>query len=148
MDEKMQEEIKKKRKENWIEVQFSFEVMAAKLELVEKAITEHITRMGRAPDTYVYEKSFDKIAPVKNPPAGLKEAFSQVAKAKLFTKDFYTLLNVIMVYGPSAVEIIGPNKRDLKIDEMQGIANVVAGLMHEFAAKGAGGMLISSAAKQ
>jgi hypothetical protein len=147
LDEKAREEAKKRQKEGWIESQFSFEVMGASPGIVEAALKDHIARMARAPDTYIYERDFGSIVKASNPPAGLKEAHSQIAKARLFAKDFYTLLNIIMVYGPSSVEILSPPKRDLKIDEMQNIANVVAGLMHEFAAKGAGGVLISSPQK-
>ncbi len=148
MDETMKEQVKKKQKDGWIEAQFTFEVMAASPEIADTSLKNHVERLGRAPDTFVYDKSFSNAEKVQNPPAGLKEAHSQIGKAKLFAKDFYTMLNIIMVYGPSAIEILSPNKRELKIDEMQNIANVVGGLMHEFAAKGVGAMLISSPTKQ
>ena len=145
MDEKIKEQIQKKKKDGWIEVEFSFEVMAAQAEIAEASIKSHLERMGHAPDTFVFDTSFGGVEKVtKNLPQGLTEAHSQIAKAKVYTKDFFTLLNIIFVYGPSSVEVMEPTKRVLNIEEMQNICNVAAGLIHEFAQKGVGGMLISA----
>ena len=141
----MKEDIKKKKKDGWIEVEFSFEVMAAQAEIAEASIKNHIERLGRAPDTFVFDTSFSELEKVtRNLPQGLTEGHSQVAKAKLYTKDFFTLINIIFVYGPSAVEIMDPTKISLSMEDMQNICNVAAGLIHEFAQKGVGGMLISA----
>ena len=53
------------------------------------------------------------------------------------------LLNAVMTYGPSAIEIVGPNKEEIDISEMQNVANTLAGVVHQFAAAGIGGIVIT-----
>ena len=73
----------------------------------------------------------------------VEEAYSQVAKVRFFSRDLLTLLNIVMVYGPSSVEILGPDKAEIKISEVQQLSNTVAGLVHQFAAAGVGGIVIT-----
>jgi hypothetical protein len=137
------EKINKIRKEGWIEVWFAIEAMGTSKDVTESAMAKHIEKLSKTKDIFVYEKIFRETEKVKNPPKGVKEAFSQVVEVKLFAKDLFTLINIVMVYGPSAIEILGPNKKEIKIDEIQNIANVLAGVIHQFASAGVGGIVIS-----
>ena len=47
--------------------------------------------------------------------------FSGVVEVKLLTIDFRWLVSVVMRYGPSAIEIIKPERVTLSMDEMQSL---------------------------
>jgi hypothetical protein len=73
----------------------------------------------------------------------VEEAYSQIAKVKFFAKNLSVLISVVMTYGPSAIEILGPDKKEMKINEVQNIVNLLAGVVHQFAAAGVGGIIIT-----
>jgi hypothetical protein len=144
----LHEQIKQKRKEGWIEAWFAIETLGLKKEMVEESLQNHIEKLSNVPDTLVYEKNFKDIELVKTPLKNVNEAWSYVCEIRLFVKNLYTLLNIIYMYGPSAVEILNPASKEMKIDEMQDIANTLAGLIHQFAAAGIGGIIITPEKKK
>ncbi|MBI2232392.1 MAG: hypothetical protein HYU56_00565 [Candidatus Aenigmarchaeota archaeon] len=137
------EEIKDKRKEKWLEVIFMIEALGIEKDVVKNALETHIQKLESLKSVLVYEKKFGDIEKVENPMKGVKEAYSQVVEVKLFAKDMFTLVNIVLVYGPSAVEILGPDRKEIALDEVQNLANLLAGVVHQFAAAGAGGIIIS-----
>ncbi|MFH0832494.1 MAG: hypothetical protein V1900_02105 [Candidatus Aenigmatarchaeota archaeon] len=139
----MEDDIKKKRKDGWIEVSFMIEVLGVDKDVVENAMKTHIDKLSKTMYTFVYEKKFSDTNKVENPMKNIGEAYSQIAEVKLFIKDMLSLVSVVLIYGPSAIEIIGPSSKEIKIDEMQNICNVLAGLIHQYAAAGIGGVLIT-----
>ncbi len=139
----MEEEIKNRRKDGWIEAWFAIEVMGATQDVVGQSLEKHVKNLEATKNVLVYEKKFHDIVKVENPPRDLKEAWSQIVELKLFAKDLATFLIVVMLYGPSSIEVIGPTKKEVKISELQEIANSVSGIVHEFAAAGMGGMVIT-----
>ncbi len=50
-----------------------------------------------------------------------KEFYSGVVEVKLLVRDFRWFVNVVMRYGPSAIEIIEPQDVHMKMDEMQSL---------------------------
>ena len=142
-EEMMKEDVKKRRKEEWIEAWFAIEALGATQDVVKTSLEKHMKNLSGTKNVLVYEKKFSEIKKVDNPPKDLKEAYSQVVEAKLFAKDLATFLIVVMLYGPSSIEVIGPTKKEIKINELQEIANAVSGIMHEFAAAGLGGLVIT-----
>ena len=139
----MEEEIKKRRKEGWIEAWFAIEALATAKETVEDSLKKHIESLARAKDTFVYEKKFSETKRVANPIKDVAEGYSQVVEIKLLAKNVFTLVSLVLIYGPSSVEILGPNEKAMKIGEMQDMCNLLSGLMHQFAAAGIGGMVIT-----
>ena len=144
----IRDEIKKRRKESWLEVWFSIEVLGIDENIAKDSLAKHVEKLSHVKDTFVYEKDFKDIKKVKNPLKGVEEAYSQVVNVKFFVKSLPTLLNIVLTYGPSSVEIIGPDKKDVNAAEIQDIANVLAGLVHQFAAAGAGGIVITPEEKR
>lgn len=137
------EEIEKRRKDQWYEFIFSIEALAINKEVVENSIKEHISHLESSPGIFVYEKNFYDCREVLNPMQGVEMAFSQAVSLKLFIKDLYTALTAIMLFGPSSIEVLGPQKKDISMSEVQNIANNVASLVHQFAAAGIGGIVIA-----
>lgn len=139
----MREEINKRKKEKWFDVWFNIEVLGVNEDVVTSSLKKHVEKMSRVKDVFVYEKEFKPAEKVKNPLKNIEEAYSQVVSVKFFVKRLSTLLNVVLTYGPSSIEILGPDRKDIEIGEVQDIANVLAGLVHQFAAAGAGGIVIT-----
>ncbi len=123
-----------------LKVWMAFEVVAANPEVSDDALKKHVEKLLSLPQVEEIEKAF--LEPKKTEFKG-RDAFSSVAELTIRVKSFYDLLNIIMVYGPSSVEILEPESLEIGIDEMQNISNVVAGLVHQFAAAGVGGLLIN-----
>ncbi len=138
----MKGEIEKRRKEKWYEFIFSVEVLAIERDTAESSLKEHIAKMENAPGIFIYEKKLYETQQVKNPMKDVELAYSQAVTLKLFIKDLYTALTAIMIFGPSAVEALGPDKKDISVGEVQNIANNVASLVHQFAAAGIGGLVV------
>ena len=144
----IRDEIKKRRKESWLEVWFSIEVLGIDENIAKDSLSKHIEKLSHVKDTFIYEKDFKDIKKVKNPLKGVEEAYSQVVNVKFFVKSLPILLNVVLTYGPSSIEIMGPDKKDVNAAEIQDIANVLAGLVHQFAAAGVGGIVITPEEKR
>lgn len=142
-EEELKDEIKKKRKDGWIEVWMAIEALAIKKEVVEESLKKHINQLKEVKGILIFEEKFGETKHVENPMKDVKEGYSQIVEIKFFAKTFTMLLNVVMTYGPSSIEIIGPNKKEIDISEMQNIANTVAGIVHQFAAVGVGGIVIT-----
>lgn len=136
-------EINNKIKKGWIKSRFAIEVMAKTKEVAEEALSNHVEKLENAKDTKVLNKEFEETQEVENPPKNQDQAFSQICEIEVLNKNLYVLLNIIMLFGPSSIEILEPQEINMKIDELQNIANQVAGLMHQYASAGLGGMVIS-----
>ena len=146
MDEDKRDKINELKKKQWLEVWVAIEAVAGKKDVVEESLKNHIAKIERVPNVYVYDKIIreaEKIEDISFLPKDVTEAWSQVVELKFFIKKFSDLINMIYMYGPSAIEILGPDSREIKLDEMQDIANTLAGLMHQCAAAGVGGIVIT-----
>lgn len=139
----MKEEINKKKKEGWIEAWFGIEALAVEKDAVEKALDNHVKKLSSTRDVLVYDTKFSDTTKVEKPIKNLAEGYAQIVELKLFVKNIFTLARIIMIYGPSSIEILGPNETKVKIDETQNIANLIATLVHQFASAGIGGIVIT-----
>ncbi len=144
----IKDEIKKRKKEKWFDVLFGIEVLGVEEEITKTALGTHVEKLSHVKNVFVYEKDFKDIQKVEKPMKGVEEAFSQVVNVKFFVKNLSTLLKVVLTYGPSSVEILSPDKKDVDIAEVQDLANVLSGLVHQFAAAGVGGIVITPDEKQ
>lgn len=143
MDSKAKEELEKRKKEKWFDVWFAIEALAKDEDVVKKALEKHVEKLAAAKNIFVYEKRVREAQGVENPMKGVDKAFSQVVEIRLMIRDLFTLLNTVMLFGPSAIEVLGPAKKEISLDEVQNMANQLAGIVHQFAAAGMGGIIIS-----
>jgi len=146
--DEINDEISKRKKDNWFEVWFSIEALAVNEDVVKSALKKHVEKLSHVKDVFVFDTVFKDVAKVENPMKNVEHAYSQVVNVKFFVKKLSTLLNVVLTYGPSSIEVIGPHKKEIDISEVQDIANVLAGLVHQFAAAGAGGIVITPEEKK
>jgi predicted AlkP superfamily phosphohydrolase/phosphomutase len=139
----IREEIKRKKKEEWFDVWFAIEALAVSKDVVENSLKNHIEKLKQVREAFVYETKFDEARYVEKPMKDVAEGYAQIVEVKLFVKNLNMLLNIVMTYGPSAIEILGPNKKEIDIGEVQNITNTVAAIVHQFAAAGVGGIVIT-----
>ena len=139
----LKDEIKQKKKDNWIEAWFGIEALGVNQEVVESALKKHIDKLSNSKGVFVYETKFGEIKRVEKPMKNVEVAYSQIVEVRLFLKNLYILVNAVLLYGPSSVEILGPSSKEIKIDEIQNMANLLAALIHQFASAGVGGIIIT-----
>lgn len=142
-ENEMKERAEECHNKGWIKAWFAIEVMARDKETAETALKDHIESMEKIKDMFIYDKKFGEVQHVENPMRDIAEAYSQISEITVYVKDFYSLINIIVAFGPSSIEILEPKEYKMKIDEMQSLSNVISGLLHQFASAGIGGMVIT-----
>lgn len=144
MDKKTEDRVKKRIKEGWIRVGMMIEVMAVSKEAAESALKKHLEKMGNEKNMLIYKKDFKGIEEVEKPLPNIPKGFSQVVEMEMVAENYDKLVYVALNYGPSAIEILEPDKIKLDLGEAQGILNALAALVHRFAAAGGGGLLVTT----
>jgi hypothetical protein len=144
MDEYIDEEqIKKKIEEGWIRVWAAIEVMAVNKDVTKKALKKHLEKLKKEKGIHIFKEKFDKIEKVEHPPRNIKEAYSQVVEIEFIIDGIRNLVHFVFLYGPSAVEILEPSTIKSKIGEVQDMLNTIATIIHQYAARGVGGIVVS-----
>lgn len=143
MNEDAKEKIDKMRKEKWVECSMVIEAIAVKKEVVEGSLKEHVDKLHSIKDVFVYATKLHETIKLEKPFKNFDETYSQIVELKLFVKNVFTLMTVIVLYGPSSIEVLGPKNTNVNIQELQTIANSTADLIHQFAAAGVGGIVMT-----
>jgi len=137
-------DIKEKIKSGWIKVWFAFDVIAARDDVAKSAIEKHIEKILNLNRVICYKKTISDSIKVENPTKTLKEGYSATAELELLVRNVFDLVNIVIVYGPSSIEIMEPDEVKIKIGDLQNMVNVISGVMHQFAQAGIGGFVIKS----
>ena len=150
--------IKEKQKAGWIKAWFAIEVVAVGEDVATNAIQKHMERMLRAKNSLITDLTYSNPIESKNLTEAMKKKmeekgdgrkpYSVTAEVNIYCKNLVTLLELVMMYGPSAIEILEPKEVEVPVDEIQNIANIFSGILHQFAASGVGGMVISTDKKK
>lgn len=138
MDE---DEIMEKMADGWIKVRAFIEVMASNEETADRALRGHIDKIKSQEGIKIYNEDYEDPEEVENPPGNIKQAFSEIAEIEFIVPSVKNLIKFTFLYGPSSVEVIEPEKTELKMGELQDIANTIAALVHQYASQGAGGIV-------
>ena len=138
-----------KLKEGWVKSKLWFEILAGSKETAEKSLKEHVKKIETIDGVEILDKKFEETIEVKKLPEKfklmkLKKAFSKVVEVTLVTDSVEKLLLVVMLFGPSGVEILEPKEFKLSLATVQTIMNSVADMMHRFAASSVGGVMIKA----
>ncbi len=130
---------------NWIKSSMFIELLAVNKEHTEKVLTDHIEKLEKEKNIFLYKKRFGDTKKTEFRIKSDKKinGYSQIVEVKLFAKTFEDLLIIVIKYGPSSIEIFGPNKIQLDMRQAQGISNTIADLIHKFAQIGIGGILVT-----
>ena len=90
----------------------------------------------------IYKKVFGEPKRIEKPIKGIEFGYSVTCEVNLISKNFDNLAQIVIEYGPSAIEIYEPEKFILKAGEAQSILNSIAYMLHSIAASGAGGIVL------
>ena len=107
------------------------EVQSNDREAAENALHRTIFE-GLAKESEVkllYVKLFDIL---KDP---AQDFFSGVVEVKLLVSDFRWFVSIVMRYGPTAIELIEPDRVTMSLDEMQSLLADVSEISQTFSSK-------------
>jgi hypothetical protein len=107
-------------------------VQANDLETAKKALDNMVnTRLKAEQHAYLLEVKMYDILKEKRGAKGKKtEYFSGVSEVDLLADDYRWFLNIVLRYGPSAVEITEPTELKLTSEQMHSIVADVADFAH------------------
>ena len=136
-----EEEANKRVQEGCIRSWVVFEALAIKENVAKDALENLIEKLDKDDRVKIYKKNFGEANKVEKPMQGVDFGYSLTCEVNLVSKSFDNLANIAIEYGPSALEILEPEKIILKMGEAQAILNSIANMMHRIAAAGAGGIV-------
>lgn len=125
-----------------------FEAVAPKKEGVEGSLQDHVDMLSSDDGVEIKEKNFDEISEMEDPHPGLDKGYSQVCELRTEISDFSTVIETVINYGPTYVQVEGPDKIEMPLKDAQESLQHVVDTMHQYANSGAGGMLISRASDE
>ncbi len=131
-----------KVRSGWLRVWAGFEAMAVKEETATSGLADLLDKLDSDERVKVYKKEFLDVQKVESPVKGFDEAFSQGAKVEFVVKNLDNLIDIVIEYGPSGLEILEPRELKLNTAEAQAVVNSVAAMMHRYAASGLGGAIL------
>ena len=144
MDEKLRKEEEKRLKEGWIKSTMIIEVLAINETSAELALQKHVEKMGKEDRTFITETKFHESREVEKPLPRIEKAYSKIVDVDLLTKDFDTLVRLVVSYAPSSIEIVEPESIKLDMGEAQAILNSLSEIIHKFAQAGLGGVMVGT----
>lgn len=120
-----------------------FEAVSNDREKVDSSLEEHVENLDEESGVEILEKNWDETSKVENPHPKLEEGYSNVVELVLEVDSFSKAVEITINYGPTYVQIEGPENFNLDMKDSQEALQNVANTMHKYAQMGAGGVLIS-----
>lgn len=124
-----------------------FEAVAPDRASLEESLDDHIEMLESEDDIEIIDSEVDDVSEVKDPHPGLDKGFSQVAELKVEVDGFDRAIETVVNYGPTYVQIEGPENLEMGLREAQDALQNVANTMHQYAQMGPGGVLISKSSE-
>ncbi|MBC5793091.1 MAG: hypothetical protein H8Z69_03565 [Nanohaloarchaea archaeon] len=122
-----------------------FEAVAAEKADVEESLEDHVDAMKSEDDIDIIEIEKDETERMEDPHPSLDEGYSQVLEMRAEFGSFPKAVETVINYGPTYVQVEGPDSYTMDLAESQESLQSVAKTMHKYAQMGAGGVLISKA---
>lgn len=124
-----------------------FEAVAPSEEAVEGALEEHLETLASEEQVEITEQETEEVSKVQNPHPDLEEGYSQVSEVKVDVDTFAKSINLVLHYGPTYVQVEGPDQYEMDLKESQESLQKVANTMQQYAHQGLGGILVSKSAE-
>ncbi|MBI4017663.1 MAG: hypothetical protein HY366_01810 [Candidatus Aenigmarchaeota archaeon] len=117
------------------------EAVAVKKDVVEDSLKKLLEKIKKERGVRVIKEKFHETTRLEKPSETIPEAFTQVMELEIEFESFKRTLEYVMLYGPSALEIMEPNELRVSLSEAQELVNKLTSFMHTFAAAGVGGIV-------
>ncbi|MCJ7478592.1 MAG: hypothetical protein MUP63_00245 [Candidatus Nanohaloarchaeota archaeon QJJ-7] len=129
--------------EEYLEVWMVFDVMASSEEAARESLENHLEKLEDEKSVKSFSAEVDEITRLENPSPDLDEGYSQVAEVEMEINSFSELVDMVINYGPTSVDVKSPERVDMDLSEIRNSLNSVAQIMHQFLQSGPGGMMVS-----
>jgi hypothetical protein len=126
-----------------IEVWMIFQVVAATEDAAVSSLDEHIEKLEMESGITSMDVDMAEVQEVDKPHPEIEKGYSRVCEVDMAVKTFSEVISIIINYGPTSIDVKGPEQVTLDIGELRDSMNSVAQMMHQFLQAGAGGMMIS-----
>jgi len=131
-------------KQGELKVWMIFEVLAATKEAAQESLKDHAEKLAKE-NVEISDEKFETVQEVEKPHPEIDKGYSKVYEVELVVASLQELIQIIISYGPTMVDLIEPEEVRLSINDLQGSLNSVTQLIHNYAQSGMGGVIISSA---
>lgn len=121
-----------------------FEAVAPEESAVEESLNQHIENLESEGDLEIVEKEFDSVDKVEDPHPSLDEGYSSLVEVRVDCENFTRAVKTVVNYGPTYVQVEGPEHYDLDLKDSQQALQEVANTMQQYAQMGLGGVLVSN----
>jgi len=127
--------------EGWIRAWLAFQVLAVNQDVTDKSLEELLKRLENDGRVKIYKKQLSDIKEVEKPLKNVEKGYSRTADIELIVKNLDDMVQIVIEFGPSAIEILEPKNLKVDLPQAQSILNIIAQVMHQFAAAGIGGVV-------
>lgn len=131
-----------------VEVWMVFEAVGAEKDGVVKSLEDHVESIENEEGIEITEIEKDEATEIENPHEALEKGYSQVIEMRADFENFQKVIETVINYGPTYVQMEGPDNYELDLKESQDTLQSVANTMHQYAQMGAGGVLISKSSQE
>ncbi|MDY6769598.1 MAG: hypothetical protein SVU88_01360, partial [Candidatus Nanohaloarchaea archaeon] len=106
-------------------------------------LQDHLDKLEGERSVSSFAADVDEVSEVEQPSPDLDTGYSQVAEVEMDVDSFAELVEIVINYGPTSVDVTAPEHVEMDLREVRDALNAVAQIMHQFLQSGAGGMMVS-----
>lgn len=125
-----------------------FEALSPREDDVRESLEDHVEKLREEKDLEVTDVNMDDVEKMDDPHPELDEGYSQVVEVQADAKTYTRAVKTVINYGPTYVQIEGPEKFEMDLPDMQDSLQEVANTVHQYAQMGVGGVLVSRPEEQ
>lgn len=126
-----------------LDVWMVFQVVATSEDAATESLEDHVQKLEGEDGVKSIEVEMDDIQEVDKPHPQVEKGYSRVCEVDMEVANFSDLVEIVINYGPTSVDVKAPDEISMDIGEIRDSLNNVAQMMHQFLQAGAGGMMIS-----
>jgi len=120
-----------------------FEALSPREQDVEDSLNDHLEKLKSEDDLEVTSVEKEDVERMEDPHEDLDEGYSQVVEVKADVENFTRAIKTVLNYGPTYIQIEGPENFEMDLSDMQNSLQEVATTMQQYAQMGLGGVLLS-----
>ncbi len=120
-----------------------FEAIGNQEKGVEDALDQLISNLKEEKGITVTSEEYDELKKVENPHPNIEEGYSKIAELNVECNTFTKAVKTVVNYGPTYVQIEGPDDFNLELKDSQEALQEVANTVQQYARMGVGGVLVS-----